>query len=178
LAIPSVLIGFLTVMPMLFGDFLKDAISVNDALHPSMKELAALIHGPVELAVHSLFTPALWLAVSGVVVAWYMYLVNPSVPAALLITFKPLHTLLVNKYYLDWFNENVLAKSARGLGIGFWKGGDQGLIEGAVVNASWKLVGLISRLVKLAQTGFLYHYALVMLAGLFLFLTYFVWLAK
>jgi NADH-quinone oxidoreductase subunit L len=178
LAIPSVLIGFLTVMPMLFGDFLKDAISVNDALHPSMKELAGLIHGPVELAVHSLFTPALWLAVSGVVVAWYMYLVNPSVPAALLKTFKPLHTLLVNKYYLDWFNENVLAKSARGLGIGFWKGGDQGLIEGAVVNASWKLVGLISRLVKLAQTGFLYHYALVMLAGLFLFLTYFVWLAK
>jgi NADH-quinone oxidoreductase subunit L len=178
LAIPSVLIGFLTVMPMLFGDFLKDAISVNDALHPSMKELAGLIHGPVELAVHSLFTPALWLAVSGVVIAWYMYLVNPSVPAALLKTFKPLHTLLVNKYYLDWFNENVLAKSARGLGIGFWKGGDQGLIEGAVVNASWKLVGLISRLVKLAQTGFLYHYALVMLAGLFLFLTYFVWLAK
>jgi len=178
LAIPSVLIGFLTVMPMLFGDFLKDAIFVNDALHPSMKELAGLIHGPVELAAHSLFTPALWLAVSGVVVAWYMYLVNPSVPAALLKTFKPLHTLLVNKYYLDWFNENVLAKSARGLGIGFWKGGDQGLIEGAVVNASWKLVGLISRLVKLAQTGFLYHYALVMLAGLFLFLTYFVWLAK
>jgi NADH-quinone oxidoreductase subunit L len=178
LAIPSVLIGFLTVMPMLFGDFLKDAISVNDALHPSMKELAGLIHGPVELAVHSLLTPALWLAVSGVVVAWYMYLVNPSVPAALLKTFKPLHTLLVNKYYLDWFNENVLAKSARGLGIGFWKGGDQGLIEGAVVNASWKLIGLVSRFVKLAQTGFLYHYALVMLAGLFLFLTYFVWLAK
>jgi NADH-quinone oxidoreductase subunit L len=178
LAIPSVLIGFLTVMPMLFGDFLKDAISVNDSLHPSMKELAGLIHGPVELAVHSLLTPALWLAVSGVVVAWYMYLVNPSVPAALLETFKPLHTLLVNKYYLDWFNENVLAKSARGLGIGFWKGGDQGLIEGAVVNASWKLIGLVSRLVKLAQTGFLYHYALVMLAGLFLFLTYFVWLAK
>jgi NADH-quinone oxidoreductase subunit L len=178
LAVPSVLIGFLTVMPMLFGDFLKDAITVNTSLHPSMAELAKLIHGPVELAVHSLATPALWLAVSGVVLAWYMYLVNPAVPAAFLKALKPVHTVLENKYYLDWFNENVLAKSARGLGIGFWKGGDQDLIEGAVVNASWKLVGLVSRLVRFAQTGFLYHYALVMLAGLFLFLTYFVWLAK
>ena len=178
LAVPSVLIGFLTVMPMLFGDFLKDAITVNTALHPSMVELAKLIHGPVELAVHALATPAFWLALSGVVVAWYMYLVNPAVPAACLKALKPVHTVLENKYYLDWFNENVLAKAARGLGIGFWKGGDQGLIEGAVVNASWKLVGLISKVVKFAQTGFLYHYALVMLAGLFLFLTYFVWLAK
>ncbi|MGB4060378.1 MAG: NADH-quinone oxidoreductase subunit L [Burkholderiaceae bacterium] len=178
LAVPSVLIGFLTVMPMLFGDFLKDAITVNTALHPSMVELAKLIHGPVELAVHALATPAFWLALSGVVVAWYMYLVNPAVPAACLKALKPVHTVLENKYYLDWFNENVLAKAARGLGIGFWKGGDQGLIEGAVVNASWKLVGLVSKVVKFAQTGFLYHYALVMLAGLFLFLTYFVWLAK
>jgi len=64
------------------------------------------------------------------------------------------------------------------LGTGFWKAGDQGLIEGGVVNASWKLVNLISKGVKLMQTGYLYHYALVMLAGLFLFLTYFVWLAK
>jgi len=178
LAVPSVVIGFLTVMPMLFGDFLKDAITVNTALHPSMVELAKLIHGPAELAVHALATPAFWLALSGVVVAWYMYLVNPAVPAACLKALKPVHTVLENKYYLDWFNENVLAKAARGLGIGFWKGGDQGLIEGAVVNASWKLVGLISKVVKFAQTGFLYHYALVMLAGLFLFLTYFVWLAK
>lgn len=85
---------------------------------------------------------------------------------------------LKNKYYLDWFNENVLAKGARGLGIGFWKGGDQGIIEGGVVNASWKLVGLVSKVARLFQTGYLYHYALVMIAGLVMFLTYFVWLAK
>jgi NADH:ubiquinone oxidoreductase subunit 5 (subunit L)/multisubunit Na+/H+ antiporter MnhA subunit len=67
---------------------------------------------------------------------------------------------------------------ARGLGIGFWKGGDQGIIEGGVVNASWKLVGLVSKVARLFQTGYLYHYALVMIAGLVMFLTYFVWLAK
>ena len=178
LAIPSVIIGYITVMPMLFGNFLGDAIHVNATLHPSMTELEHFIHGPLELALHALVSPACWLAVSGVVVSWYMYLINPAVPAAFKRALQPLYTILENKYYLDWFNENVLAKGARGLGIGFWKGGDQGIIEGGVVNASWKLVGLVSKVARLFQTGYLYHYALVMIAGLVMFLTYFVWLAK
>ncbi len=178
LAIPSVIIGYITVMPMLFGNFLGDAIHVNATLHPSMTELKHFIHGPLELALHALVSPACWLAVSGVVVSWYMYLINPAVPAAFKRALQPLYTILENKYYLDWFNENVLAKGARGLGIGFWKGGDQGIIEGGVVNASWKLVGLVSKVARLFQTGYLYHYALVMIAGLVMFLTYFVWLAK
>ena len=178
LAIPSVIIGYITVMPMLFGNFLGDAIHVNATLHPSMAELKNFIHGPLELALHALVSPACWLAVSGVVVSWYMYLINPAVPAAFKRALQPLYTILENKYYLDWFNENVLAKGARGLGIGFWKGGDQGIIEGGVVNASWKLVGLVSKVARLFQTGYLYHYALVMIAGLVMFLTYFVWLAK
>ena len=178
LAIPSVIIGYITVMPMLFGNFLGDAIHVNATLHPSMTELEHFIHGPLELALHALVSPAFWLAVSGVVVSWYMYLINPAVPAAFKRALQPLYTILENKYYLDWFNENILAKGARGLGIGFWKGGDQGIIEGGVVNASWKLVGLVSKVARLFQTGYLYHYALVMIAGLVMFLTYFVWLAK
>jgi NADH-quinone oxidoreductase subunit L len=178
LAIPSVVIGYLTLMPLLFGDFFKDAITVNAELHPAMEMLAEDIHGPVALAMHAFSTLPFWLALAGVVSAWYMYLVNPAVPAALKRAFGPLYTILENKYYLDWFNENVLAKLARGLGIGFWKGGDQGLIEGAVVNASWKIVGLVSRGVRLIQSGFLYHYALVMISGLLLMLSYFVWLAK
>lgn len=178
LAVPSVVIGFMTVMPMLFGDFLKDAIVVNAATHPAMAGLAKVIHGPTELAMHALVSLPFWLAVAGVVVSWYMYMINPAVPAAFKRALQPLHTLLENKYYLDWFNENVLARGARALGTGFWKAGDQGLIESGVVNASWKLVNLVSKGVKRMQTGYLYHYALVMLAGLFVFLTYFVWLAK
>ena len=64
------------------------------------------------------------------------------------------------------------------LGVAFWKGGDRGVIEGGVVNASWKLVGAVSALVRRAQSGYLYHYALMMIVGVFLFMTYFVWLAK
>ncbi len=178
LAIPSVLIGYFTIEPMLFGDFLKDAITINSEAHPALTKFAEIFHGPLAMVTHALYTPPLYLALGGAITAWYMYLVNPAVPAAIGRALKPIVTILENKYYLDWFNENVLAKGARGLGIGLWKGGDRFMIEGGVVNASWKLVGWISSLVRQAQTGYLYHYALVMIVGVLLFMTYFVWLAK
>ena len=178
LAIPSVVIGFMTIQPMLFGDFFKDAIFINATAHPAMATFAEEFHGALAMAVHSLYTLPLYLALAGAVSAWYMYLINPAVPAAIGRALRPLVVLLENKYYLDWFNENVLAKGARGLGMGLWKGGDRGVIEGGVVNASWKLVGLVSGVVRRAQTGYLYHYALMMIVGVLLFMTYFVWLAK
>ncbi|MES2840242.1 MAG: NADH-quinone oxidoreductase subunit L [Pseudomonadota bacterium] len=178
LAIPSVVIGFMTIQPMLFGEFFKDAIFINAAAHPAMATFAEEFHGALSMAAHSLYTPPLYLALAGAVSAWYMYLINPAVPVAIGRALRPLVVILENKYYMDWFNENVLAKGARGLGIGLWKGGDRGVIEGGVVNASWKLVGLVSGVVRRAQTGYLYHYALMMIVGVLLFMTYFVWLAK
>jgi NADH-quinone oxidoreductase subunit L len=178
LAIPSVVIGFMTIQPMLFGEFLKDAIFINTAAHPAMATFAEEFQGALSMAGHAFFTPPLYLALAGAVSAWYMYLINPAVPAAIGRALRPLVVLLENKYYMDWFNENVLAKGARGLGVGLWKGGDRGVIEAGVVNASWKLVGAVSSVVRRAQTGYLYHYALMMIVGVLLFMTYFVWLAK
>ena len=178
LAIPSVVIGFLTIEPMLFGDFFKDAIHVNLAKHPAMAELAKLFHGPAQMALHGLSTAPFWLALSGVLLAYYMYMVNPALPAAIQRMAMPVYTLLENKYYLDWFNENVLARGARALGMGLWKGGDQALIDGALVNGSWKLVGWFSGLVRRLQSGFIYHYAFGMILGIFVLMTYFVWLKK
>lgn len=178
LAVPSVFIGYLTIESMVFGDFFKDAIFVNAEAHPALSKFAEIFHGPMAMALHAFSTPPLYLALAGAVSAWYMYLINPAVPAAIGRALKPLITVLENKYYLDWFNENVLAKGARGLGIGLWKGGDRGVIEGGVVNASWKLIGLISGVVRRFQTGFLYHYAFMMLVGVLLLMTWFVWLAK
>ncbi|MFX7370455.1 hypothetical protein ABTI81_20300, partial [Acinetobacter baumannii] len=80
-----------------------------------------------------------------------------------------------NKYYLDWINENILAKGARALGVGLWKVGDQAIIDGGVVNGSWKLVGAISGVVRWVQSGFIFHYALVMILGVFALMTWFVW---
>jgi NADH-quinone oxidoreductase subunit L len=140
-----------------------------------MQELGKLFHGPVQMATHALTTAPFWLAVAGVACSYYMYMVNPALPAAIKARVLPIYTLLENKYYLDWFNENVLARGARALGTGLWKGGDQAIIDGALVNGSWKLVGLVSAVVRHFQSGYLYHYALTMILGVFVLMTYFVW---
>ena len=178
LAIPSVVIGFMTIEPMLYGEFFKGAIAVNADKHPVMQKLAHAFHGPVAMAMHALSTAPFWLALAGVVSAWYMYLVNPAVPAAFARILRPLVVLLENKYFLDWINENILARGARLLGTGLWKGGDRALIDGLMVNGSWRLVGWISSKVRQLQSGYLYHYALVMILGIFVLMTYFVWLNK
>jgi NADH-quinone oxidoreductase subunit L len=178
LAIPSVVIGFMTIQPMLFGEFFKDAIFIDAEKHAGMKTLADAFHGPVAMALHSVSTAPFWLALAGVVVAWYMYLINPAVPAAIGRALRPLVVLLENKYYMDWINENILARGARALGNGLWKVGDRTLIDGWLVNGSWKLVGMVSNWTRKLQTGYLYHYALVMILGIFLLMTYFVWLNK
>ena len=178
LAIPSVVIGFMTIQPMLFGEFFKDAIFIDAEKHAGMKTLADAFHGPVAMALHAVSTAPFWLALSGVVVAWYMYLINPAVPAAMGRALRPLVVLLENKYYMDWINENILARGARALGSGLWKVGDRTLIDGLLVNGSWKLVGMVSNWTRKLQTGYLYHYALVMILGIFLLMTYFVWLNK
>ena len=178
LAIPSVVIGFITIQPMLFGDFFKDAIFVNAERHPAMAEFTKLFHGPVQMALHGLTTAPFWLALSGVMLAYYLYIVNPALPTAIKRRAGPFYTLLENKYYLDWFNENVLARGARGLGTVFWKYGDQKVIDGGLVNGSWKLVGWVSGTVRKLQSGYIYHYAFGMIIGVFVLMTYFVWLNR
>ena len=178
LAIPSVVIGFLTIGPMLFGDFFKDVIAVDAARHPAMAELVEGFHGPVAMALHGLTALPFWLAMAGVAASYYMYMVNPALPTAIKHVFRPVYTLLENKYYLDWINENILARAARGLGAALWKGGDQAVIDGALVNGSWKLVGWVAGIVRRVQTGYVFHYALVMILGIFVLMTYFVWLNK
>ena len=176
LAIPSVVIGFLTVGPLLFGDFLKSAIFVDAAKHPAMAELASHFHGATAMALHGFQAAPFWLALAGVITAYVFYMVAPQIPATLAKVLRPLIVIGENKYYLDWFNEKVLAAGARLLGRIFWKVGDVAIIDGLIVNGSAKVVGLIGSLTRLFQTGYLYHYALVMILGVLAFMTWFVFL--
>jgi len=175
LAIPSLLIGFMTIGDMLYGEFLKDSIFIDFARHPALGQMAREFHGATAMALHAFSTLPFWLAVAGVVLAWYMYLVNPALPAAIKSRFSALYTILDNKYYFDWFNENVLARGTRLLGLGLWKGGDEALIDGTLVNGSWRVIGRIAGVVRWAQTGFLYHYALAMIVGVLVLMSWFVW---
>lgn len=165
LAIPSVVIGYLTIAPMLFGEFFKGAIVVDAEHHEAMKELAEAFHGPAAMAVHAITSPVFWLALAGVLTAYVFYMLKPEIPAAIQARFSFVYRLLDNKYYFDWFNENVLARLARLTGTGLWKGGDEGLIDGVLINGSASAVGGIAALGKRLQTGHLYWYALVMIIG-------------
>ena len=175
LAVPSVVIGFITVGPMLYGDFFKDAIVVDSVHHKAMEELAKNFHGAAAMALHGLTAPPFWLALAGVLMAYVFYMVKPEIPSAIQARFGFVYRLLENKYYLDWFNEHIIAKGARMLGHGLWKGGDVGVIDGLVVNGSARLVGSISAVVRRVQTGYLYWYALVMILGVMGLMTWQLW---
>ncbi|MDS4014437.1 MAG: NADH-quinone oxidoreductase subunit L, partial [Candidatus Accumulibacter sp.] len=171
LAIPSVIIGYVAIEPMLFGDYFKGAIVVDSVAHPVMVELAHHFHGAFAMATHAVSTPVFWLALLGVASAWFLYMKRPDIPAAIKERSGFIYTLLDNKYYFDRFNEVVFAGGARLLGKGLWKGGDAGLIDGVIVHGATRLVAWFATLVRLFQTGHIYHYAFTMIIGVFILMT-------
>ena len=176
LAIPSVIIGYLTVEPMLYGGFFKDSIFINAEAHPVMEELAQEFHGALAMAAHALSSPVFWLAFAGVALSWFFYLVRPAIPTAIKAACLPIYTVLENKYYFDKFNEVVFAGGARLLGRGLWKGGDVGVIDGFVVGGSVRLVGWVSMMARFFQSGHIYHYAFTMIFGVCALLSF--WLVR
>jgi NADH-quinone oxidoreductase subunit L len=174
LAIPSIVIGALCVKSVLFGGYFGNSIFVlppNDV----MAKLGEELHDPIWLnfAVKGFMAPAFWLALSGVIAAWLFFLKKPEWADAWARALAPLRTLLVNKYYFDWFNENVLCALARGLGKGLWRAGDQILIDGGMVNGTAATVGRLGGLLRHLQSGYLYTYAFWTMIGLALLLGWF-----
>jgi NADH-quinone oxidoreductase subunit L len=165
LAIPSVIVGYFTIEPMLFGDFFSGVIFVDTEAHPAMEELAGAFHGSLAMAEHALTSTVFYLAMGGVATAAVFYLWLPQIPATIARIFKPIKTLLDNKYYMDDFNQAVFGRGAQLIGGGLWKGGDQGLIDGFIVNGSARVVAWFSGVVRHFQTGYLYHYAFAMILG-------------
>jgi NADH-quinone oxidoreductase subunit L len=172
LAIPSVVIGFVAIGPMLYGDFFKGVIFVGEN-HHAMEELTHEFHGAVAMGLHAFTSLPFFLALAGVVAAYYCYMVNRKVPEWFYSKFHAIHTLLDNKYYMDKINEVVFARGARVLGNGLWNVGDRTLIDGLIVNGSAKVVGWFSALIRHLQSGYIYHYAFVMILGVVGFLIWF-----
>ncbi len=171
LAIPSVVVGYIAIGPMVAGDYFKDVIYVDQAAHPALATFLSHFHGAAAMGMHAFVTPAFYLALGGVALSWFFYMKRPDIPAAIQRRFAGVNTLLENKYYFDKINEFVFAGGARVLGKALWRGGDVGLIDGLIVNGSAKLVGWISTISRLFQTGYVYHYAFMMIIGLFVLMT-------
>src|SRR6185437_13015447 len=167
LAIPSVVIGALTVDPILFGGYFGSSIFVLPT-HNVIAEIGREVPQPfwLHFAVEALMQPTFWVALAGVVTAWAFFLWRPSWADAAARALAPLRTLLVNKFYFDWINENIIAAAARRLAAGLWRGGDQGVIDGALVNGTAESIGRFGGVMRLVQSGFLYSYAFWMIIGL------------
>ena len=173
LAIPSVIIGGFTIGPMLFGEYFGSAVYVAEA-HNVLAEVGKHFTSPVGFIQHAFAGPAIYLAALGVGLAYYIYMVNPSVAASCRNNFGWLHTILDRKYGFDELNEFVFGSGSRNLGKGLWKAGDTVFIDGLLVNGSARLVGWFSSVVRHIQTGLLYHYAFAMIVGVLLLMSLFV----
>jgi NADH-quinone oxidoreductase subunit L len=125
------------------------------------------------MALHSLLTLPLLLAVSGVLTAWFFYMKRPDIPAKIQTKFAGINKILENKYGFDSFNERVFAAGSRFIGNKLWQIGDVKIIDGALVNGTANLIGKLSGVVRKLQTGLIYHYAFAMIIGVFLMLTFF-----
>ncbi|HET8875481.1 MAG TPA: NADH-quinone oxidoreductase subunit L, partial [Casimicrobiaceae bacterium] len=166
LAIPSVYAGWAYIQPMLFGNWFGGSIVVREP-HAVVGELAHEWHGAVPFILHGLVSPTFWLALAGIVTAVYLYLVNPAMPAKIVARFRPIYTLLDNKYYFDRFNDWFFAGGSRWLGRFASNYGDRTIIDGWVVNGSAAFVGFVAREFRRIQSGYVYHYAFVMIVGVF-----------
>ncbi|MEW5904706.1 MAG: NADH-quinone oxidoreductase subunit L [Pseudomonadota bacterium] len=174
LAIPSVLVGYVVIEPMLFGNWFGDAIFISEH-HEALHEMHEEFHGAFAMALHALTTLPFWLALGGVATAWFFYMKRPDIPAAIQKKFQFLYTLLDQKYYFDRFNDWFFAGGARGASRFLWKFGDVKLIDGFIVNGAARVVGMFSGILRGFQTGYVYHYAFWMILGVSLLLTVRTW---
>jgi NADH-quinone oxidoreductase subunit L len=173
LAIPSLIIGWLTIGPVLFGDYFGAAIFVNEA-HDTLAHVAEEFHGPGSFVLHGLQTAPVYLAALGVLAAWFLYIKRPDLPAQIASRFSWIYKLLANKFYFDELYQVLFARGSRRLGTVLWRAGDIALIDGALVNGSAQLVGWFSGVLRRMQSGYLYHYAFAMIIGLSALLAWYV----
>jgi NADH-quinone oxidoreductase subunit L len=178
LAIPSVVIGAIAIGPMIFGGFFDHGVAFEKVIfigenHPAIEEMSKEFQGWFAMGLHSVSALPLWLALAGIVTAWFLYLKRPDLPAVIRRAFGPIYTLLDNKYYMDKINEVVFAKGAVLIGRGLWKEGDVVVIDG-LVNGSARFIGWFARVIRFLQSGYIYHYAFAMIIGMLGLLTLFV----
>jgi NADH-quinone oxidoreductase subunit L len=169
LAIPSLLVGFFTVKPLLFGEWFGSAIHVGEA-HNVLAELGSEFHGATAMALNGFIQLPFLLVLIAFVSCTYIYLFNPAMAGKIKAALMPLWTVLDRKYWVDNVYFTVFARGSVMLGRAFWKVGERGAIDGAMVDGSVGLVHRIAASVRKLQSGYLYHYAFAMILGLILLL--------
>ena len=180
LAIPSIIAGLIFFEPMLYGNYFAGSIYIAES-HGALEEITGNSHGAHGMSLilasiaHGIETPPFWLAVGGIVSAWFCYIKQPELPGRIAAKFAPVTRVLEKKYGFDEFNQAVFANGAVKLGMKLWKSVDAGLIDGVIVNGSANLIASLAGKLRQLQTGYIYHYAFTMIIGLVLLISYAIW---
>ncbi|QBZ82854.1 NADH-quinone oxidoreductase subunit L [Hydrogenovibrio crunogenus] len=175
LAIPAVIMGLPMMDGIFSGSYFGSSITVlpeNDVLKTIYTEQ---YHGVVDMILHSLTTAPVILAFSGVFLAWLLYIKRPELPGKIKQACPRAFYVLDNAYGFDRFNEIVFEKGARKLGNYFWKSIDVKMIDTGIVTNGFTSIANAASALRLSQTGFLYHYAFVMIFGLLAMLVWVLW---
>ncbi len=173
LAIPSLYSGWAYIDTVLFGNYFGGSIAIA-AQHGGLATMREEWHGAVPFIEHGLLGLPFWLAAAGIATAWLLYIKRPDLPAKIQARTGALYALLINNYYIDRFNDWLLAGGFRRIGALFSNVGDRSIIDGFFVNGSARLVGATSALLRKVQSGYVYHYAFTMIIGVFALLTWWV----
>jgi NADH-quinone oxidoreductase subunit L len=171
LAIPAAILGLVTVHPFLYGGFLNQAINVH-ASHNVLAQITQYSSAWYE-SLNAVFSWPFWFALAGIIVAWLSYVVYPWIPNDLYRRSQIIHSILINKYGFDDFNQLVLVRGTRALARGCSRIGDDWLIDHGIVNGLGRLVNRLSNYARSLQSGYIYHYAFTLIAGLFVFMLWF-----
>ncbi len=170
LAIPSLLIGYMTIGDVLFGGYFGDSIVVHQS-HDVLAQIGAGFTSAAGFMTHGLLTPAFWFSIAGLGCAWFIYMRRPDLADFFKQQCLPLFKLLDRNYGCDDFNDKVFAAGSRKVGNVLSNTGDAKLIDGYIVNGSANVVGWFASVARYSQTGYLYHYAFAMILGLVVLLT-------
>jgi len=168
LATPSIFIGWPTIGPLVFNDFFANSI-----IQPASNDIFGYqFTDSYDFLTHSFSGPVVYIAIFGIFVSYFLYIAKPEVPEKMSRTFNPFYKLLTNKYYFDHLYENIFAKLFNNLGNSLWTKGDIKIIDNFIVNGTANRVGRFSNKIREVQSGYIYHYALMMVLGLALFLAW------
>ena len=175
LAIPSVIVGWFTIKPLLFGEYFDGAIQVLPQ-HDVLAQLSESFHGSWDFLLHS-FTASLafYMAFLGFSVAWLLYIKFPEIPNKIRMKMRAIVVVLEEKYFFDTLWMKVFPSLGKSIGRILWKQGDEKMIDGVLVNGTAYGIRSIASVIRNIQTGYLYHYAFAMIVGLVIILSWLLW---
>jgi NADH-quinone oxidoreductase subunit L len=168
----------LPLMLLALGSLLAGAVFMNFFIGSDQTDFwrgSLVTHGEEhhEVPILVMLAPTLAMA-AGFAVAWYFYITNPLVPFGLAKRFRGAYQFLLHAWYFDDLYDFLFVRPAKRVGRFLWKTGDGTIIDGIGPDGvAARVIDITNRVVRL-QSGYIYHYAFVMLIGVALIITYFI----